>query len=1399
MDDDYVITPDFSRRATVRSIAPPPPRPPPPPAPAATRRQAPSLTPSTPRYEPPPVFNGPRVEYISPTARSQEPTLMTLPALGDPTISSTINYSPNVETNYSQNQSYYLKQGQGGGNVEDWYQYPTQTGEILFDVAGEGQQTLQALTPIGPPFITDLLFNGTSVLPYTWYDYPTLTGEVEFIDASGSHLLKSISGNLYYDGQLLVKAGDLENISDWSLYPMINPIVGNGFSIGGVLDVSASGVVQGGSLVAIGDISGATLHTGVAAVGSLEATGDISGASLHISGVAAVGSLEATGDISGSTLHVSGTATLHDIDLSGCALTTNGAGSALFVNGVEVQTGTPSDASQWSIYPALQAVDVSGYAINKATIINTSGLTIAGNTLIQGTLNTTGLITQDTVIGSPTENFLGNPLTIGTSVGIPPVDVTNGGLTVHGPTVLDGGTVHGCTIGSLPVLGINTVRVDVLPVGVDIVSPTFVTANAGGAVNLSAGLAAQLSAGTYVSLQASTGTGTFNGVVVEAPFSSSCNLWFPYGGNIYGATDISSGTMHTGTLTASVDVSGASGHFGPLYTSDTKIHLGSDAGLTSQGAGAVAIGTEAGSSAQGANAIAIGFTAGSLSQEFGGVAVGNEAAFAGQRSNAVAIGTYAGRVTQGSASVAIGLEAGYNTQGANSVAVGWEAGQETQGANSVAVGWDAGFDTQGTGSVAVGNAAGSTNQGNGSVCVGQNAGYSSLGSNSVAVGAGAAGATSGTYVTAIGYGAGQAGLGSNSVAIGAFSATNGGAFANTIVINATGAILDPSGANSFYVNPIADLSGGIGFNMLGHQSATGEIRRGTATLTQAQNTISNTQQISYDTGLLTTTIAGITQLQTVKADGPATIGTPGTPSSLTVEGTIKVGDLSYVDTGAVVAADTKAGFLQTFLGQNKSADPNASANVVVVNDSAGTDYAALGINSSTFGNINNTLFEIPNASYASSTADMVIGAQSDHSSTASLYMTYNSGASAYCIDSSGALSLNASRPGGVLNKGNFGTSGQVLASAGPAAPPTWVSAASAAGLIGAANTFWVAENGVDVSGGGQVYAPFRTIQFAIDKCSAGAQDNGQTIFIYPGLYVENLTIADKNINFRGSSDTQHTYNTTIRGNMTITSSNTNRSYRTVSFQFLQIQNYTATTGTAITLSTSGTGKGRLVLTGCYVIGASTGVRLLDATAANCDWIIICDTTRFYTAFAYSQPLLDLSGNSGTAPSLTLNQSLVEYESPAGSTNSLVKVGGYSALTTQYSTITQPLNATLNNSALTNGLVWVANLPNSGVVATSTNGANIGTTLMFSGTQATLGVAGTTAMFIERNCPSVYLIGGTLSVRSNSTPATHAVVGSGTGVTKTIIYFNTSNMMTTRGSANKVDATNLTTTPLIALT
>ncbi|AIW01863.1 MAG: hypothetical protein YSLV5_ORF05 [Yellowstone Lake virophage 5] len=170
--------------------------------------------------------------------------------------------------------------------------------------------------------------------------------------------------------------------------------------------------------------------------------------------------------------------------------------------------------------------------------------------------------------------------------------------------------------------------------------------------------------------------------------------------------------------------------------------------------------------------------------------------------------------------------------------------------------------------------------------------------------------------------------------------------------------------------------------------------------------------------------------------------------------TATVGEaLNYVDSGSVICADTKSGFYQGLLCQNKSSTDHASANVVCVNDSLGSDYSALGINSSVFGNVYGTVFEIPNASYASGTADTVIGSQSDHvvSGNHSLYLAYNSGSGAFCINTQGALSMNASNPvpPGVLDKGDFGTAGQLLTSAGSGAPPTWEDPPALLTILGA--------------------------------------------------------------------------------------------------------------------------------------------------------------------------------------------------------------------------------------------------------------------------------------------------------------------------------------------------------------
>jgi hypothetical protein len=479
---------------------------------------------------------------------------------------------------------------------------------------------------------------------------------------------------------------------------------------------------------------------------------------------------------------------------------------------------------------------MSGFGIQSTTDLSLSSggsiyLASSSNIKVQTKMETkgiemTGLIEQTFAGGG--SNYFESAVQIGNSGILPtnqfgtlavyggnvPVGLST--LYVKGGTTLDGGgVVHGITIGTLPVAGINTQRIDVLPVGITMTTPTFVTIDGLGAANIAMGGAIALAAGSYVTLEHGFGAGQ-NGIFVQnTARDNTARMIFTGGGSIANVTllqasnivnpngsvffdgvynpsggsvivppqfgrsvvDLSSGSAYLATLTGgnlpATKNSNAVfvGNFPNLTTSGatSTIAIGDNDGMTGQGANAIAIGTEAGSNSQGANAVAIGFTAGSTSQQFGGVAIGNECAFTGQRANAVAIGTYAGRTSQGSNGVAIGFETASNTQGSNSIAIGWEAGQENQGANSVAIGVDAAIDTQGTGCVAVGSTAGSSNQGNSSVAIGANAGYSNLGSNSVAVGAGAAGANSGTYVTAVGYNAGQAALGSNSIAIGAFA------------------------------------------------------------------------------------------------------------------------------------------------------------------------------------------------------------------------------------------------------------------------------------------------------------------------------------------------------------------------------------------------------------------------------------------------------------------------------------------------------------------------------------------------------------------------------------------------------------------------------------------------------
>jgi hypothetical protein len=184
-------------------------------------------------------------------------------------------------------------------------------------------------------------------------------------------------------------------------------------------------------------------------------------------------------------------------------------------------------------------------------------------------------------------------------------------------------------------------------------------------------------------------------------------------------------------------------------------------------------------------------TSGNIST--GIITLTNGAVIKDNAGDSVAFGQSAGGTSQGNSSVALGQNAGATGQGTFAVAIGRNAGQTTQGGSAVAVGVSAGDTSQGTSAVAIGSSAGFTNQSANTVAVGVGAGQSTQGVDAVAIGNAAGSLTQGIAAVAIGTLAGRT-----------FQANN------SIIINATGANLDQTTANTFTVAPVRNDVANIG-------------------------------------------------------------------------------------------------------------------------------------------------------------------------------------------------------------------------------------------------------------------------------------------------------------------------------------------------------------------------------------------------------------------------------------------------------------------------------------------------------------------------------------------------------------------------------------------------------------
>jgi hypothetical protein len=183
--------------------------------------------------------------------------------------------------------------------------------------------------------------------------------------------------------------------------------------------------------------------------------------------------------------------------------------------GPQGDTGAPGSAatvSNWSIYPALQDVNLCNFSLSNVNS-NLSTTTVTNSNSWTRTLGIGG---TTSIPFSSVDNlgnaYFGQSVTASNSAQVANLSVygvnrpagTNALYASGGVTLDGGGVVHGITIGTLPVAGINTQRIDVIPAGIGINAATYIQLAALGAGSFAAGGALSLAGGDYIEANSDT-------------------------------------------------------------------------------------------------------------------------------------------------------------------------------------------------------------------------------------------------------------------------------------------------------------------------------------------------------------------------------------------------------------------------------------------------------------------------------------------------------------------------------------------------------------------------------------------------------------------------------------------------------------------------------------------------------------------------------------------------------------------------------------------------------------------------------------------------------------------------------------------------------------------------------
>ena len=223
-------TPDFSSRGTAK---PPARFVPLPKAPAPVRNPRASVA----SHPPPHVFTPITVPVAAavPTAAVAAPLSLVVPQ----PLGFTTGFSPNIETFKSIGDSYFLTDAEVQADVSRWAIYPA-----IQTVVMDGNNIEQA-TEISTATLLATEYVSTDVLNLM-QGPASAPGRINMKDNNNiTHTLESLNSNLYFDDELLAKAGDIQDIGDWALYAAIANV-----------DMTTNGITNCGNITTV---AGATI------------------------------------------------------------------------------------------------------------------------------------------------------------------------------------------------------------------------------------------------------------------------------------------------------------------------------------------------------------------------------------------------------------------------------------------------------------------------------------------------------------------------------------------------------------------------------------------------------------------------------------------------------------------------------------------------------------------------------------------------------------------------------------------------------------------------------------------------------------------------------------------------------------------------------------------------------------------------------------------------------------------------------------------------------------------------------------------------------------------------------------------------------------------------------------